>query len=108
MKTKTATLIAAALFALPLTASAEKPFNTFKLITFGEKTIEIWVEVEKAVRDIHLDLAEVFTTLKVSEENLTEPQFDVSDLLYEEPTADDFGFDTKAVFEEIQKEKTAK
>ncbi len=108
MKTKIATLIAAALFALPLAASAEKPFNTFKLVTFGEKAIEIWVEVEKAARDIHLDLAEVFTTLKDSEENLTENQIDVSDFLYEEPATDDFGFDTRAVFEEIQKEKNAK
>jgi len=108
MKTKTTTLITAAIFALTLTASAEKPFNTFKLVTFGETAIEIRVEVEKAVRDIHLDLAQVFTTLKDSEENLTENQIDVSDFLYEEPATDDFGFDTKAVFEEILKEKTVK
>lgn len=108
MKTKIATLIAAALFALPLTASAEKQFNTFKFITFGEKTIEIWVEVENAVKDIHINLTEIFQNIRHSEESSTEPQFDISELLYEEPTADDFGFDTKAVFDEILKEKTVK
>ncbi len=108
MKTKISTLIAAALFALPLSTSAEKQFNTFKLITFGEKTIEIWVEVEKAVIDIHINLTEVYQNIRRSEESSTEPQFDISELLYEEPATDDFGFDTKAVFDEILKEKTVK